>query len=96
MVGEAYGHVQGESLKPCAVFLWRLLNSPITRGAGMLTAIGLTLVIAAMTAALGFEGSVARYARYRDARSRWSIFAQGLMTMWFFIAGMWTLLQAMR
>jgi hypothetical protein len=57
----------------------------------MLTAIGLTLVVAGMTAALGFDRSVARYARYRDARSRWSLFAQGLMAMWFFVAGMWAL-----
>jgi hypothetical protein len=31
MVGEAYGYVQGESLKPYAALLRRLLNSPITR-----------------------------------------------------------------
>jgi len=31
-VGEAYGHVQGESLKPYAALHVRLLNSPITRG----------------------------------------------------------------
>ena len=31
MVGEAHAHVQGASLKACAVFLLRLLNSPITR-----------------------------------------------------------------
>jgi hypothetical protein len=30
-VGEAYAHVQGESLKAYAALLWRLLNSPITR-----------------------------------------------------------------
>lgn len=30
-VGEAYGHVQGESLKPYAALHVRLLNSPITR-----------------------------------------------------------------
>lgn len=36
-VGEAHAHVQGESLKACAVFFVRLLNSPITRtgSAGM-------------------------------------------------------------
>lgn len=62
----------------------------------MLTAIGLTLVLAAMTAALGFERNVARYARYRDARSRWSIFAQALMALWFFAAGLWSLLSAMK
>src|ERR1051326_6949104 len=31
MVGEAYAHVQGESLKAYAALLWRLTNSPITR-----------------------------------------------------------------
>ena len=32
MVGEAHAHVQGASLKACAAFLVKLLNSPITRG----------------------------------------------------------------
>ena len=31
MVGEAQAHVQGESLKVCAAFRLRLLNSPIAR-----------------------------------------------------------------
>lgn len=33
-VEEAYGHVQGESLKPYAALLVRLINSPITRSEG--------------------------------------------------------------
>jgi hypothetical protein len=31
MVEEAYGYVQGESLKPYAALSEKLLNSPITR-----------------------------------------------------------------
>jgi len=34
MVGEAYGNVKGESLKPNAALLWRLSNSPVNRGRG--------------------------------------------------------------
>jgi len=30
-VEEAYGYVQGASLKPYAALLWRLSNSPISR-----------------------------------------------------------------
>lgn len=30
-VGEAYAYVQGATLKACAAFLVKLLNSPITR-----------------------------------------------------------------
>ena len=31
MVEEAYGYVQGESLKARTALLWKLLSSPITR-----------------------------------------------------------------
>ena len=34
-VGEAYAHVQGESLKAYAALLWKLINSPITRLGGL-------------------------------------------------------------
>lgn len=62
----------------------------------MLTAIGLTLLFAAMTAGLGVEKSVMVYVRLRDPRSLLSLSVQGIMTVWFFVAGMWALLGAMK
>ena len=53
-VGEAHAHVQGESLKACAAFLVRLLNSPATAGRANLR----TFIIAAtFVAGLGFAGA---------------------------------------
>ena len=47
MVEEAYGYVQGESLKPYAALLVRLLNSPITRSEGKMK-FGVSVLTAAL------------------------------------------------
>lgn len=64
MVGEAYAHVQDESLKAYAVFLRRLSNFPITREGRVLTAIEYTLLFAGMSSALGVEKAVKLYVFY--------------------------------
>ena len=76
MVGEAYAHVQGESLKAYAAFLVRLLNSPVTSGeAGTLMKFGLGKLLLVL---LGILGVIA-YSDYRKelahptCKSNWKL-----------------------
>ena len=60
----------------------------------MLTAVGLTLIFAAMTCALGMECYALIY-RHTGKRRYWhGVWAQGLMMAWFFVCGTWALLKA--
>jgi hypothetical protein len=59
----------------------------------MLTAVGLTLIFAAMTCALGFERDVGLYLRTRDRRYFVGIWAQGVMMAWQCAAGVWVLVR---
>jgi hypothetical protein len=60
----------------------------------MLTAVGLTLVFAGLTCALGFEKYVKLYARTRDPRYRVGICAQAVMMAWHLVCGFWMLVYA--
>jgi hypothetical protein len=59
----------------------------------MLTAVGLTLIFAAMTCALGFEKYVGLYLRTRDRRYFVGIWAQAVMAVWQWVAGVWVLVR---
>jgi len=62
MVEEAYGYVQGESLKPYAALLVRLLNSPITRSEEIAIAqksVNLIWVGVLLTAIVAFRAQAA-------------------------------------
>jgi RNA polymerase subunit RPABC4/transcription elongation factor Spt4 len=52
MVGEAYGHVQGASLKLYAALLVRLLNSPITRTGKEMEIVLIVILIGLVPAAI--------------------------------------------
>ena len=60
----------------------------------MLTAVGLTLVFAGLTCALGFEKYVKLYARTRNPRYRVGIWAQAVMAAWHLVCGFWMLVYA--
>jgi hypothetical protein len=62
----------------------------------MLTAVGLTLIFAAMTCALGFERYVGLYLRTRDRKYFVGIGAQAVMMAWQWAAGAWVLVYAWR
>jgi hypothetical protein len=62
----------------------------------MLTAVGLTLIFAALTCALGFEKYVGLYLRTRNRRYRVGIWAQGVMMAWMLAAGVWMLVYVAR
>ena len=60
----------------------------------MFTAVGLTLVFAGLTCALGFEKYVKLYVCTRDPRYRVGILAQAVMAAWHFVCGFWVLVYA--
>jgi hypothetical protein len=93
MVEEASAYVQGESLKADATLLREVFQLPDRQqGNHMLTTIGVTLVFAGTTSALGIPRAVDRL---RLTGPHWTatvpLAMHVVMAVWFIAAGMWAL-----
>ena len=63
----------------------------------MLTFIGVTLIFAGATAALGIEIALRRArALYPHPISPWPVIVQSAMMLWFFGAGIWALYEVIK
>ena len=99
MVGEAYAHVQGESLKAYAAPLTEGFLTPRSpvEGTRVLTLIGLTLMFAGLTSALGIPRAVRAWRVNRGkAVAILPVATHLVMTAWFLSAGVWALFVRVR
>lgn len=93
MVEEASAYVQGESLKADATLLREVFQLPDhQQGKRMLTFIGLTLLFAGATSALGIPRALDRL---HQTGPHWTatvpLAMHIVMALWFVTAGVWAL-----